>query len=170
MLNWVRTVTDFLTQSGHARVLPIVLGDALSGAVTDEDGTWPCQPVRDLLESLGDSNLEKHLAVAKLNQLGVTSRGVYDGGKQERSLADKYKQAADRVRLRWPRSGALLDQLHGSYSDDARCEDRSAEGQADARSRPRRRLRPIQLAGHSRLEASRRYSLPSDADRQAGAR
>jgi len=66
----VRTVTDFLTQSGHARVLPIVLGDALSGAVTDEDGTWPCQPVRDLLESLGDSNLEKHLAIAKLKQLG----------------------------------------------------------------------------------------------------
>lgn len=132
MLNWVRTVSDLLTQSGRARVLPIVLGDALSGAVTDEDGTWPSQPVRDLLESLGHSNLEEHLAIAKLNQRGVTSRGVYDGGEQERSLADKYKQAADRVRARWPRSGALLDQLHGSYSDDARREDRSAEGQADA--------------------------------------
>jgi hypothetical protein len=66
-----------------------------------------------------------------MNQRGVTSRGLYDGGAQERGLADKYKVAADRVRGRWPRSGALLDGLNRSYRNDARREDRSAEGQGD---------------------------------------
>jgi hypothetical protein len=131
MLRWVETVRGLLTESGRARVLPLVLGDALSGAVTDEDGTWPSEPVRDVLEILGDADLDEHLAIAKMNQRGVTTRGVYDGGAQERALADKYSAAADRVRGRWPRSGALLDGLSRSFRDDARREDRSAEGQGD---------------------------------------
>ncbi len=131
MLQWVEAVRGLLTESGRARVLPIVLGDALSGAVTDEDGTWPSEPVRDVLEILGDTDLDEHLAVAKTYQRGVTSRGVYDGGAQERGLADKYRAAADRVRSRWPRSGALLDGLSRSYRDDARQQDSSAEGQGD---------------------------------------
>ncbi len=131
MLRWVESVREMLTASGRARVLPVVLGDALSGAVADEDGTWPSEPVRDVLEILRDTDLDEHLAVARMNQRGVTTRGVYDGGAQERALADQYSAAADRVRGRWPRSGALLDGLSRSYRDDARREDRSAEGQGD---------------------------------------
>jgi hypothetical protein len=59
------------------------------------------------------------------------TRGVYSGGAQERALANQYSAAADRIRSRWPRSGALLDGLSQSYRDDARREDRSAEGQGD---------------------------------------
>ncbi|MBQ1041443.1 hypothetical protein KBX03_02865 [Micromonospora sp. C72] len=131
MLRWVESVREMLTTSGRARVLPVVLGDALSGAVADEDGTWPSEPVRDVLEILRDTDLDEHLAIARMNQRGVTSRGIYDGGAQERALADQYSAAADRVRGRWPRSGALLDGLSRSYRDDARREDRSAESQGD---------------------------------------
>jgi len=131
MLRWVKSVREMLTASGRARVLPVVLGDALSGAVTDEDGTWPSEPVRDVLEVLGDTVLDEHLAVARMNQRGVTTRGVYSGGAQERTLADQYSEAAARVRGRWPRSGALLDGLSRSYRDDGRREDRAAEGQGD---------------------------------------
>lgn len=80
---------------------------------------------------LRDTDLDEHLAVARMNQHGVTTRDAYDGGAQERALADQYSAAADRVRGRWPRSGALLDGLSRSYRDDARREDRSAEGQGD---------------------------------------
>jgi hypothetical protein len=131
MLRWVESVRGMLTAAGHARVLPRVLSDALSSAVSDEDGTWPSEPVRDVLEVLRDQDLDEHLAVSKINQRGVTIRGVYDGGAQERALADRYSAAADRVRSRWPRSGALLDGLSRSYRDDARREDRSAESQGD---------------------------------------
>ncbi|RAO32695.1 hypothetical protein ONO23_03113 [Micromonospora noduli] len=131
MLRWAESVREMLTASDRAQVLPIVLGDALSGAVADEDGTWPSEPVRDVLEILGDADLDEHLAIARMNQRGVTTRGLYDGGTQERALADQYSAAADRVRDRWPRSGALLDGLSRSYRDDARREDRSAESHGD---------------------------------------
>ncbi|MEU7923467.1 hypothetical protein [Micromonospora zamorensis] len=131
MLRWVESVREMLTASGRAQVLPIVLGDALSGSVTDEDGTWPSQPVRDVLEILRDAQLDEYLAIARMNQRGVTVRGLYDGGAQERALADQYSAAADRVRGRWPRTGALLDGLSRSYRDDARREDRSAESHGD---------------------------------------
>ncbi|MEU1238633.1 hypothetical protein ABZ399_31180 [Micromonospora aurantiaca] len=131
MLRWVESVREKLTASGRAHVLPRVLGSALSGALTDDDGTWPSEPVRDVLEILRDTDLDRHLAVAKMNQRGVTGRGVYDGGAQERALADQYTATADRVRGRWPRSGALLDGLSRSYREDARREDRSAESEGD---------------------------------------
>ena len=35
-----------------------------------------------------DDHLEDQLVIARLNQRGVTSHDVYDGGKQERQLAD----------------------------------------------------------------------------------
>ncbi len=131
MLRWVESVREKLTACGRARVLPQVLGYALSGTATDDDGTWPSESVRDVLEILGDTDLDQRLAVAKLNQRGVTGRGVYDGGAQERGLAGQYSAAADRVRGRWPRSGALLDGLSRCYRDDARREDYSAERQGD---------------------------------------
>jgi hypothetical protein len=122
---------DLLTGSGRGRVLPIVLGDALSGSSTDEDGTWPSEPVRDDLDVLADMDLGDHLAIARMNQRGVTTRGVYDGGGQERKIAERYATSADQVRDRWPRTGALLDKLSKSYRDDARREDRSADGSGD---------------------------------------
>jgi hypothetical protein len=131
ILRWVETARDMLTAAGRARVLPMVLGDALSGVTADEDGTWPSEPVRYVLEILSDSDLDEHLLFARMNQRDVTVRDVYDGGTQERALADKYSAAADRVRGRWPRSGALLDGLSRFYRDDARQEDRSADGQGD---------------------------------------
>ncbi|NMO57775.1 hypothetical protein HH310_42265, partial [Actinoplanes sp. TBRC 11911] len=131
MLRWVETAREMLTASGRARVLPIVLGDALSGVTADEDGTWPSEPIRYVLEVLCDPDLDENLLFARMNQRGITTRDVYDGGTQERALADKYSAAADRVRGRWPRSGALLDGLSQFYRDDARREDHSADGQGD---------------------------------------
>lgn len=131
MLQWVEVVSKTLVQTGRARVLARVLADALSGAGVDEDGTWPSRPVRDVLEILGDTELEEHLVIAKMNQRGVTTRGLYDGGAQEQRIVAEYQMAANRVRPRWPRSGALLDQLGRFYQSDARREDRSADEQGD---------------------------------------
>ena len=53
----------------------------------------------------------------------------YDGGRQERQLAEKYRAWADQVRDEWPRAGKLLDLIVKSYEADGRREDGSAERQ-----------------------------------------
>jgi hypothetical protein len=82
-----------------------------------------------VLEREQDDDLEDSLVIARLNQRGVTSRGVYDGGRQERALAEKYRKTAAQIRDEWPRAGKVLDRIIASYETDARREDASAEKQ-----------------------------------------
>jgi hypothetical protein len=124
---WVESVLTIV--DGHDR--PTTgrqqIGQALSSPATDVDGTWPCRAVRDLLEQLQDPTIEQGLLLGRFNQRGVTVRSPYDGGAQERTLADKCRAQADAVRDAWPRSGALLDDLATGYEDDARREDRKVD-------------------------------------------
>jgi hypothetical protein len=62
-----------------------------------------------------------------MNQRGVTMRGIFAGGRQERDEATTYRAHADKLRDRWPRTGALLEQIAASYEADARREDNDSE-------------------------------------------
>jgi hypothetical protein len=128
---WVDAVRRALQDAGRSQVASIAIGQALSGPAMDADGTWPSEPLRDLLEHEQDSSIEEALVIGRVNQRGVTMRGAYDGGAQERKLVAQYKAWADKVRDDWPRAGAVLDDLTRIYSADARREDASAERQAE---------------------------------------
>ena len=77
-----------------------------------------------------DDSLENHLVIAQLNQRGVTGCAVFAGGDQERTQAGTYREHAEEVRSRWPRSGALLEAIASVYEGDGRREDRQAEREA----------------------------------------
>ena len=119
------TVLDPLTAGAHQ------VGHAMSGPCYDPDGTWPCRAVRDVLEHENDPGIESGLRTGRMNDRGVTTRSAYSGGQQERDIATKYGRWANDVRGRWPRAGALLDSIAGSYQRDALSEDRSADERGD---------------------------------------
>jgi hypothetical protein len=121
---WVRHAETLLTAAGRGKIGRYCLGEALAGKVTDADGTWPSEPVRQVLETRADRDLEEGLYIACLNQRGLTARGAHDGGQQERDLAVQYQEWADRVRSQWPRTAALLDALAEKYSAEGRWQDR----------------------------------------------
>lgn len=124
---WVDAAKQALVASGRARIASEAIGEALSGPAADPDGTWPSHAVRSVLEHEHDPDMEQGIAIGRFNQRGVTVRGPYDGGAQERELAAQYRAWADRVRDHWPRSGALLDGLAAGYDTEARHHDESAE-------------------------------------------
>ena len=103
------------------------IGQTLANAPVGEDGVWPCEPVRDLLDDLASRHVGIGFTNGKRNLRGVTSRGVFDGGGQERSLVDKYRQDADKIRARWPFTAQLLRQLAGNYEAEARRHDQRAD-------------------------------------------
>jgi hypothetical protein len=129
---WVTQARAALAARDRAGAASLALAGALSGPATDTDGTWPCLPVRETLEREQDAVLEQELAIARFNQRGVTSRSPYSGGDQERELVAQYRRWADAVRDRWPRSGAVLDDLAHTYDLDARREDLSAARTSDS--------------------------------------
>ena len=58
---------------------------------------------------------------------GVTSRGMLDGGAQERALSGKYRQWARACALDWPKPAALLERVAKDYETEARYHDDRAE-------------------------------------------
>jgi hypothetical protein len=124
---WVRQARLLLADADRADIGDEQIGQLLSGSLPGADGAWPAEAVRDLIETLGSKELESGLHVGRMNARGVTSRGPYDGGDQERSLTKTYRQWATDMKARWPRTARVLQQLADTYERDARRHDAEAE-------------------------------------------
>ena len=103
------------------------IGQTFANAPPGQDGIWPCEPVRDLLDGLASHHIGIGFVTGKRNLRGVTSRGVFDGGEQERSLADRYRHDAVKIGARRPFTAQLLRQLAADYEGEARNHDQSAD-------------------------------------------
>ena len=73
------------------------IGQIFANAPAGQDGIWPCEPVRALLDDLASRHIGIGFVTGKRNLRGITSRGVFDGGEQERSIAEKYRHDASRI-------------------------------------------------------------------------
>ncbi len=104
------------------------LGKLLASSPKEADGSWPCVAVRNTLESIpGEVALDSFQA-GIFNGRGPTTRGMHDGGAQERKLAKEYHDYADACQMRWPRVSATLRKLARGYEADAgRMDDQADE-------------------------------------------
>lgn len=128
---WVRAARSELANRDREAIGDDQIGAMLSGSVPGEDGIWPAEPVRELIEDLASKKLETGLEVGRFNARGITSRGVYDGGQQEWELAARYRADAKELASDWPRTSQLLIRMAESYEEDARREDASANRDAN---------------------------------------
>ncbi|WP_203799322.1 hypothetical protein [Mycobacterium heckeshornense] len=124
---WFDAVMELLTESDRVGAAQTHIGQVLAFAPPDSDGVWPPEVVREFLEEVRSDKLENGLLIAILNQRGVTSRGLEEGGEQEEKLADKYQSQAEQFADQWPRTSALLRAIAGTYDADARRNEESAE-------------------------------------------
>ena len=125
--SWVETARNLAREAQRSEVADAQIGRVLAHAGGDEDGTWPKRPVRDLIESLSSSELESGCQAEVYNSRGPTSRGLLDGGAQERELVKKYDDLASQIRDGWPRTAAILSSLARGYEREARRNDEEAE-------------------------------------------
>lgn len=125
---WVTDARAKLRVSGHLEVGDSRIGHVLAHGPADVDGSLPGLAVRNLLEKLESANhLEHGLMIELRNSRGVTTRGLLDGGDQERTLAATYSKQAEAFADRWPRTAALLRKVVESYEQEARVMDEEAE-------------------------------------------
>jgi hypothetical protein len=124
---WIREARELSRQAGRLVVADIHIGDVLSYAPIGEDGVWPAEPIRDLIEDIQSDELDRGLIQGVFNSRGVTTRALTDGGAQERELAQKYANTAKALRNRWPRVAATIDRIADDYERQARREDIEAE-------------------------------------------
>jgi len=131
MLEWVQAARLEFSEFDRADIGDEVIGQTFARSPKGADGIWPAEPVRDMIETIGSRELENGLVLGKINSRGVTSRGVYDGGAQERTLAADFRAGSNATKSHWPRTSRLLRELAESYERDAKREDIRAEQYAD---------------------------------------
>ncbi len=123
---WVNEARRLCQERGRAEIGEEEIGKILSNAPAGADGVWPCEPVRDLLDKLGSQHVGTGFATGKLNLRGVTRRAVFEGGDQERVLAEKFHAYAERITATWPFTAQLLRKIATEYKSDAQGYDQQA--------------------------------------------
>ena len=97
----------------------------MATAPEGQDGVWPCEVVRDVLEDIRSDNVMNGARTGAFNSRGVHWRG--EGGDQERALAQKYRSWEKALRLTHPFvASELLGAMAKGYERDAADEDNSA--------------------------------------------
>lgn len=129
--DWVQKVRELAIQNKRLIVVDLTIGQVFSCSPKESDGTWPAAPIRELIENINSDELNRGFITGVNNSRGVTSRGLLDGGAQERDLAEQYKRYAAAIRDLWPRTASVLDKIAEGYLSEARREDLGAELEED---------------------------------------
>lgn len=124
LMCWVKGLEDGLNNNNQTRLFGVLLGKVLSNSPVGMDGYYPTEAVREVIEKYGDQRLENEYAVSICN-----SRGVYTptGGDEERAIAKRYKENADAIRTKSPKTAKIFDHLYEDYLHEANSERESEE-------------------------------------------
>ncbi len=114
---WVKEARRLAADADRAGVADFQIGMVLAWSPKDSDGTWPCKPVRDLLEQDDAAEIRKGISGGMLNRRGYH---IIDGGKCEERLAVQFTEMADRLRAQWPATATVLDRIAHFYQADAK--------------------------------------------------
>lgn len=123
---WVEEARRLLSASGRLRLADGMIGAVFAFAEPGPDGSVPPPAVREVLEDCDSDAMEDGLWRGLYNRRGVTMRGARDGGDQERTLVERYREY-ERQAEEWPRSQRILRQLADTYERESRQQDDDAE-------------------------------------------
>jgi hypothetical protein len=124
---WVQEARAIAKEQDRSEIAEQYIGKLLTHAAADpEDNVWPHRAVREGLQKWKAAQIEKGLYIGLMNSRGVTTRGPFDGGKQERELAKQIRANARRLD-QWPRTKAVLIAQAESLEREAQREDTEAE-------------------------------------------
>lgn len=123
---WVSAARTGLAAVDRVVIGDLQIGELLSHAPRNDDGSPLSPALRDLLEQLASDEIMRGIATGIFNSRGVTSRDLNEGGGQEWQLVDSYRAYAEAAQP-WPLTRRLLEGIAERYESDARREDLSAE-------------------------------------------
>ena len=120
---WLEEALAALARTGRVTVGHQVVGQMLSASPHDPDATWPCAVIREVIEDVASTELERGFRMGVHNARGVVTKDPSAGGGAERALAEKYDGFAVAVRAGYPRTARTLRQIADSYRHEAALED-----------------------------------------------
>ena len=128
LLQWITEARNLCEEYGLAEIGDQKIGEWLSKAPPiDGDTAWPCRPICEALETTLSKDMANGFKLGVHNGRGITTRGLYDGGSQERDLAAAYRTRAQVWRYECPFVAKILDEIADNYELDANRQDEGAQ-------------------------------------------
>jgi hypothetical protein len=127
LMEWVTTARRLCEQIGRLAVCDNRIGKVFAHSQKEGDDSWPCIPVRDVIEEVASEELIQGFEVEIFNKRGVYSKSPSEGGAQERRFAQQYTAYADACDIEWPRTAAALRRVAQQYEEDARRADEEVQ-------------------------------------------
>ena len=125
LAKWVETIRRSCAELDRSDIADVCLGKVFSNAPVGEDGVWPNEAVRDVMEDLRSEDISSGAHIGLYNARGAHWRG--EGGGQERELADKYRAWAEALLFTHPFvSSSLLMSMVNTYEREAEQQDTEA--------------------------------------------
>ncbi|MCO5296339.1 MAG: hypothetical protein M9921_05725 [Fimbriimonadaceae bacterium] len=97
LLDWLSAARSIAAEKGLLPRADAFIGDLLAKSQPDEDGIWPPSEVCQAIEITASDDLDLHVRIGRHNARGVTSRGVDDGGRLERTEEARYRSLLGEV-------------------------------------------------------------------------
>jgi hypothetical protein len=119
---WIDAVRTLGVETDRSAVTDNYVGRLLAHAPVDADGGWPHRAVRHEIERLRSDEIERGLRLQRYNMRGVYTKQMFEGGEQERALANEYAESAA-LAAAWPRTAALLKAIAKGWQREADSED-----------------------------------------------
>jgi len=127
LLDWVTQVRELCEISGHLGICDEQIGQVLAHAPYEPDGSWPCIPVRDIIDEVESHDVVRGFELGILNKRPVVTKSPTEGGRQEHDLAQRYVGYAEACDIEWPTTASALRRIAEHYEEYARREDEEAQ-------------------------------------------
>lgn len=124
---WTGEARSALRYLGRTEVGDQRIGRLLAKASKDESGRWPRQEVCEVLEEIATKDVRIGFVAGGLDRRGVWTRGLEEGGHQERNRAARYRARAASVAFEFPFVARALREIAEHYDDQAVTIDTRAE-------------------------------------------
>ncbi len=125
LAKWIAAVRKASAELSRAEIADVCIGKVLANAPVGQDGVWPCEPVRQVMEDLQSESMMEGAYTGVYNSRGTHWRG--EGGDQERELAEKYRKWGQSLQFSHPYvASKFLMKLARTYEREADREDTEA--------------------------------------------
>ncbi len=122
---WITVVRRSSAELNRLDIADDYIGKLLAHAPVGNDGNWPCEPVRQVMEDIQSETMMRGACIGVYNLRGVHFRG--EGGDQERELAEKYRNWGKALQFSYPYvSSKLLMEIVKTYEREVDREDTEA--------------------------------------------
>ena len=127
MRQWMASARIAFAKAGLSEVGDFYLGKVLGRSPKSADGAWPLPAVCDLIDEINDAHFDEGFVAEMCRALSSSVRGIYEGGRQEREIAQRYRTWGKQIRPKSRHTARLLEQAAETYEKRAEWEDEQAE-------------------------------------------